>query len=50
MMLVVYGTGVLGSLSQVSVGIPQGWVAAGVNAAGFVYASTPEVRRAYTGR
>jgi hypothetical protein len=50
MTLVVYGVGVLGSLWQVSVGIPQGWVAASVNAAVFIYASTPSVRRAYTGR
>jgi cell division protein FtsW (lipid II flippase) len=50
MTLVVYGVGVLGSLWQVSVGIPQGWVAASVNAAVFIYASTPGVRRAYTGR
>jgi hypothetical protein len=50
MTLVVYGIGVFGSLWQVSVGIPQGWVAAGVNAAVFFYASTPRVRRAYTGR
>jgi hypothetical protein len=32
MTLIVYGIGVLGSLWQVSVGIPQGWVAAVVNA------------------
>ena len=50
MTLVVYGVGVLGSLWQVSAGIPQGWVAASVNAAVFIYASTPGVRRAYTGR
>jgi hypothetical protein len=50
MTLVVYGVGVLGSLWQVSVGIPQGWVAASVNGAVFVYASRPGVRRAYTGR
>jgi hypothetical protein len=47
--LVVYGIGVLGSLRQVSVGISQGWVAAAVNAAVFIYASTPGVRRGYTG-
>ena len=50
MTLMVYGVGALGSLWQVSVGIPQGWVAASVNAAVFIYASTPGVRRAYTGR
>ena len=50
MTLVVYGVGVLGSLWQVSVGIPQGWVAASVNAAVFIYASTPGVRRVYIGR
>jgi hypothetical protein len=50
MTLVVYGVGVLGSLWQVSVGIPQGWVAAIVNACVLVYASTPGVRRAYLKR
>ena len=50
MTLIVYGIGVLGSLWQVSVGIPQGWLAASVNAGVFIYASTPRVRRAYTGR
>ncbi len=49
MTLIVYGIGVLGGLWQVSVGIPQGWAAAVVNAAVFVYASSPAVRRAYTG-
>ena len=48
--LLVYGIGVVGGLWQVSVGIRQGWVAAAVNAAVFIYASTPGVRRAYTGR
>ncbi len=47
MTLIVYGIGVLGSLWQVSVGIPQGWVAAAVNGAVFAYAATPKVRRAY---
>jgi hypothetical protein len=50
MTLVVYGVGIYGGLWQVSVGITQGWVAASVNAAVFIYASTPGVRRAYTGR
>ena len=50
MTLSVYGVGMVGALWQVSVGIPQGWVAASVNAAIFIYASTPSVRRAYTGR
>jgi hypothetical protein len=50
MTLVVYGIGVLGSLWQVSVGIPQGWVAAAVNGAVLVYAASPTVRRAYTRR
>jgi hypothetical protein len=50
MTLIVYGIGVLGSLWQVSVGIPQGWVAAIVNASVLVYASTPRVRRAYMKR
>jgi hypothetical protein len=50
MTLIVYGVGVLGSLWQVSVGIPQGWVAAIVNASVLVYASTPGVRRAYMKR
>ncbi|MDX2153736.1 MAG: hypothetical protein SFV54_23535 [Bryobacteraceae bacterium] len=48
--LVVYGIGVSGSLWQVSVGIRQGWAAAVVNGAVFVYASTPAVRRAYLGK
>lgn len=48
--LVVYGIGVLGALWQVWMGIPQGWVAAAVNGAVLVYAATPRVRRAYTGR
>lgn len=50
MTLLVYGIGVLGSLWQVSVGIPQGWVAAAVNAVVLAYASTSDVRRAYLGR
>lgn len=45
--LMVYGVGVLGSLWQVSVGIPQGWISAAVNASVLAYASTPGVRRAY---
>jgi hypothetical protein len=45
--LVVYGIGVLGSVWQVSVGIPQGWVSAAVNASVLLYASTPGVRKAY---
>ncbi len=45
--LIVYGIGVLASLWQVSVGIPQGWMSAAVNASVLVYASTPGVRRAY---
>lgn len=49
MMLVVYTIGVLGSLWQVSMGISQGWVAAAVNGAVFVYAARPVVRRAYMG-
>jgi hypothetical protein len=48
MTLAVYGVGVAGSLWQVSVGIPQGWVAAAVNAAVVLYASRPSIRRAYT--
>lgn len=47
--LVVYGTGILGSLWQVSMGIHEGWLAAGVNGAVVVYASTPGVRKAYHG-
>jgi hypothetical protein len=50
MTLLVYGIGVLGSLWQVSIGIPQGWAAAAVNAAVFMYASTPAIRRAWRGR
>ncbi len=50
MTLIVYGIGVLGSLWQVSVGIPQGWVAAAVNGAVFAYAATPKVRHAYRSR
>lgn len=45
--LVVYGIGVLGSLWQVSMGIPEGWLAAGVNGAVVIYASTSGVRNAY---
>jgi hypothetical protein len=48
--LVVYGLGVAGALWQVSMGIPQGWVAAAVNGAVFGYAATSGVRRAYLGR
>ena len=48
--LVVYGIGVCGSLWQVSKGIPQGWTAAAVNGAVLIYAATPAVRRAYTGK
>ncbi len=47
--LMVYGSGVFGSLGQVSVGIPQGWISAAVNASVLAYASTPGVRRAYGG-
>ncbi|MBL8516697.1 MAG: hypothetical protein JNM76_06980 [Betaproteobacteria bacterium] len=50
MTLVVYGIGVLGSLWQVSVGIPQGWIAAAVNGAVLAYAATPRVRHAYLSR
>ncbi len=49
MTLVVYGIGVLGSLWQVSMGIPQGWVAAAVNGAVVIYAARPAVRQAYMG-
>jgi len=45
--LIVYGIGVAGSLWQVSVGIPQGWISATVNAAVVACACTPAVRRAY---
>lgn len=45
--LVMYGIGVLGSLWQVSMGIPEGWLAAGVNGAVVIYASTSGVRNAY---
>jgi hypothetical protein len=45
--LVVYGIGVTGSLWQVSVGIPQGWVAATVNGAVILYAARPTVKNAY---
>lgn len=45
--LLVYGIGVLGSLWQVAMGIPEGWLAAGVNGAVLIYASTPGVRLAY---
>ena len=47
MTLLVYGIGVLGSLWQVSMGIPQGWMAAAVNSAVVIYAARPAVRRAY---
>ncbi len=49
MTIVVYSIGVIGSLWQISVGIPQGWVAAAVNGAVLAYAGTPAVRRAYMG-
>ena len=45
--VLVYGIGVLGSLWQVSVAIPQGWLSATVNGAVLIYACTPRVRRAY---
>ena len=45
--LVVYSIGVLGSLWQVSVGIPSAWAGAVVNAGVVVYAATSGVRRAY---
>lgn len=50
MTLIVYGIGVLGSLWQVSRGIPEGWLAAVVNGAVVAYAATPSVRNAYDGR
>ena len=49
-----HGKGTAGRLDQrrimVSMGIPQGWVAAAVNGAVFVYAARPAVRRAYIGQ
>lgn len=45
--LVVYAIGVLGSLWQVSVGIPQGWVSATINGFVVAYAGRPTVARAY---
>jgi len=45
--LIVYGLGVLGSLWQVTMGIHEGWVAAVVNGAVVIYASTSGVRNAY---
>jgi hypothetical protein len=48
--LAVYGVGVVGSLWQVSVGIPQGWAAATVNSAVLLYACTRGVRDAYRAR
>jgi hypothetical protein len=50
MTLIVYGIEMIGSLWQVSVGIPQGWIAAIVNASVLAYAGTPGVRRAYLRR
>jgi len=47
--LIVYGIGVLGSLWQVSLGIPQGWLSGAVNGAVVAYAARPKVRRAYLG-
>ena len=47
MTVVAYGIGVVGGLWEVSVGVPQGWVAAAINAGVVAYASTPGVRRAY---
>ena len=48
--LVVYSVGVCGSLWQVTMGIPQGWAGAVVNGAVLIYAASPAVRRAYTGK
>lgn len=45
--LVVYSIGVLGSLWQVTMGIPQGWLSAVVNAGVVAYASRSDVRRAF---
>jgi hypothetical protein len=45
--LVVYSVGVLGSLWQVSMGIPAGWLSAAVNACVVVYAARADVRAAY---
>lgn len=45
--LAVYSVGVLGSLWQVSMGIPAGWLSAAINGCVVVYAATPRVRRAY---
>lgn len=45
--LVVYGIGVLGSLWQMTMGIHEAWLAAGVNGAVVIYASTSRVRNAY---
>jgi hypothetical protein len=47
MTLIAYSIGVAGSLWEVSVGVPQGWIAAAINAAVVTYAATPGVRRAY---
>jgi hypothetical protein len=47
MTVVAYGIGVVGGLWEVSVGVPQGWIAAAINAAVVAYASTPGVRLAY---
>lgn len=49
MTLVVYAIGVAGSLWQVAMGIPQGWVAAAINGAVVAYAVRGDVRRAYHG-
>jgi hypothetical protein len=49
MTLVVYGIGVVGSFWQVTMGIPQGWLAAIVNGAVVIYAARPSVRQAYRG-
>ena len=42
-----YTVGVLGSLWQVSIGIPQGWVSAVINGSVVAYALTRPVREAY---
>lgn len=47
--LIVYGTGVVGSLWQVIMGIREGWIAAAVNGAVVAYAATPKIRCAYRG-
>src|SRR5262245_34008026 len=43
----LYGIGVAGSLWEISIGIPQGWISATINAFVVLYCARPTVRTAY---